>query len=296
MYNEAIHLRDVIDTLRHQIDGLFEHEIIIVNNASTDKSLDIIKSYPEINLVDLKVKIPISEARNIGFNQANFDILAFIDGDILVTRRWATELSSIIGELTTNPLQITGHKVDVSKNPSLIESAWFGSMKARSTNYINSGNLITTRSVMLETGGFNVALETGEDVDFCVRARRKGIIIKDNNYLHVHHEGYPKSVSHFVRRELWHGVGDFNSISYFLSSKVAVFSTFITVLIILLILFIFFGMLKESIIILSVIVTLNSFAAIARFRILGFRQFITVFLMHILYCVARTLSIFKVLQ
>lgn len=95
-------------------------------------------------------------------------------------------------------------------------------MRAKAPSYINGGNLITTRTLFQRLQGFDVDLETGEDVDFCERAKKHDARVVIDTGLKVFHEGYPKSVSRFVRRERWHGAGDFKDWGRVLQSRVAI--------------------------------------------------------------------------
>jgi GT2 family glycosyltransferase len=84
--------------------------------------------------------------------------------------------------------------------------------------------LIIHRSLFLKVGGFAPELETGEDCEFCFRAKRAGARIENDPELRVIHAGYPKSIRRFFGRERWHGKGDYLSLKTVLSSKPAILS------------------------------------------------------------------------
>ena len=60
-------------------------EMIIIDDCSTDKSIDIIEMYVKkekrIKLIKLDTNSGVSKARNIGFQSANGDYIAFLDSD-----------------------------------------------------------------------------------------------------------------------------------------------------------------------------------------------------------------------
>lgn len=58
-------------------------EIIVVNDASTDKTLKNLKKYKEkpIKIVDLKENMGVSNARNVGLEQATGKYILFVDSD-----------------------------------------------------------------------------------------------------------------------------------------------------------------------------------------------------------------------
>jgi Glycosyl transferase family group 2 len=123
-----------------------------------------------------------------------------------------------------NPLQVTGSRCDVSACPSWIERYWFKPLLELNTRYINSGHLITTRKLFNDLGGFDDQLESGEDYAFGMAASAAKALIINNPALAVIHEGYPKTLLQFARREMWHGKGDCESIQRIKSSNVALAS------------------------------------------------------------------------
>lgn len=127
--------------------------------------------------------------------------------------------------LREQPRTLTGDQYQLSQAPSWIERRWFGPLRRQPKAYINGGNIVTTRQLFDAIGGFDEQLETGEDVDFCMRAVRDGgaRLIQDQQFA-VHHEGFPRTVATFVRRERWHGLGDLGSWGSLVRSKVALMS------------------------------------------------------------------------
>jgi glycosyltransferase involved in cell wall biosynthesis len=224
-HNEAKHLPNLLDSIGRTID--YGVEVIIVDNGSSDHTADIAKQF-SCRVVQTNKKYFPSVARNIGANSCNSDLLVFLDADIIVTDSWAKELRRLASDSDfTDFPTITGDSYHMSLHPSWLEKYWFEPLRRRKTNYINGGNIIVCRKTFEEIGGFNQILETGEDVDFCERARRHGIRIIFNPLLIVHHEGFPQNLKHFFRREKWHGKGDFSSFQYFKKSRVAHISVLI---------------------------------------------------------------------
>lgn len=82
-YNVEQYIKRCLDSLVKQT--MDSYEIIVVNDCSTDKTLDIVKSfadrYENIVIVDKKVNEGLSEARNSGLKAAQGKYVAFVDGD-----------------------------------------------------------------------------------------------------------------------------------------------------------------------------------------------------------------------
>ncbi|MBP7461510.1 MAG: glycosyltransferase family 2 protein, partial [Candidatus Delongbacteria bacterium] len=75
-------------TLPQCLDGLFhssdqDFEVILVDDASSDRSLDIARDYP-IRCFQLPVNQGANHARNYGARYARGSILLFIDADIVI--------------------------------------------------------------------------------------------------------------------------------------------------------------------------------------------------------------------
>lgn len=67
-----------------------DYEIIAVNDASTDNSLEVLRSYEEkypekVRVIDSKVNLHQGGARNIGINASNSEWIGFIDSDDWIT-------------------------------------------------------------------------------------------------------------------------------------------------------------------------------------------------------------------
>lgn len=85
IYNNDKYLKRCIDSLVNQT--LYEIEIILVNDGSTDDSLLICREYAEkderIRVIN-KSNGGVSSARNIGIEKAQGEFLAFVDSDDFV--------------------------------------------------------------------------------------------------------------------------------------------------------------------------------------------------------------------
>lgn len=85
-YNVEQYIDDCLNTLVHQTIGVKNLEIILVNDASTDHTLDKLygweKQYPEqILVVTYERNIRQGGARNIGLQYATSEYIGFVDAD-----------------------------------------------------------------------------------------------------------------------------------------------------------------------------------------------------------------------
>ncbi len=85
-YNVEAYVERCIQSILHQTIGLDKMEILLVNDASTDHTLDILKNYEKqypqnIHVIDLEQNAGPSHARNVGIKHASTEYIAFVDSD-----------------------------------------------------------------------------------------------------------------------------------------------------------------------------------------------------------------------
>lgn len=82
VYNYAQYIERAIRSVFNQTLERSKYEIIIVNDASTDASTEILKNYEtDIRLVNLEKNVGLAEARNIGIRKARGQFVVFLDAD-----------------------------------------------------------------------------------------------------------------------------------------------------------------------------------------------------------------------
>lgn len=207
MFNEEKYISVCLDSLVKLKLG--NDQIIVVDNGSTDSSLDIVRRYAGVILVE-KPGATVASVRNAGASLATGDVLAFIDADCVLADDWRIQ---VMDTLELQKVSATGSKVGLPVKASWVEKAWCSQRtnSAGATGYINSGNFIVWRSVFVGVGGFDEALITGEDSEFCWRLRRSGHVVFENPEIKVRHLGNPKNLWSFYRQQRWHGLGMFGT-------------------------------------------------------------------------------------
>ena len=87
LYNKEKNIKKCITSLINQ--SLKEIEIIVVNDSSTDNSLEICKSFKDkrIRIISNKTNKGIGYTRNVGIKHAKGEYLAFVDADDYVDKQ-----------------------------------------------------------------------------------------------------------------------------------------------------------------------------------------------------------------
>ena len=157
--NEETHIGGVLDSVWDNVDGRFEFEVIVVDNGSSDRTLEIAREKGAICLH--APGCTISSLRNLGVLEASSDIFVFLDADVYLGKDWGVQSGSVMERLHNQPHIISGSLYGISEENNWIERIWFAPRTSQQDiNYINGGHLIIHRSLFTRVGGFDPELET----------------------------------------------------------------------------------------------------------------------------------------
>lgn len=220
--NEAAHMEDTIRSIRAQMDAVAEYEIIVADHGSSDAT-PAIAAAAGAKVLSRPFVRTIAALRNEGAAEAQGGVLVFVDADVRLTGEWGNNFPAALRRMLSEPSLVTGSLCTPPDNGTWLERYWFGSI--RTAAHVGTGHMIVNRAYFQSLGGFRNDLETGEDYDFSERVRRRGGAVIIEPKLRVIHDGYPKNLPGFIRREAWHGRGDLKALSRYLRSKVALAAT-----------------------------------------------------------------------
>jgi hypothetical protein len=175
-------------------------DIIVVDNGSTDRTCTISRELGITTLV--KPGITVGALRNSGAMVAKGQVLVFLDADISLTPEWIQALPGLLAKFQQKGPFVSGSKVHAHGRRTMIDRAWFTPDETEGgERYVNSGHLIVPKSLFATIGGFDETLVSGEDSEFCERARGLGFEILPVKEMIVIHRGTPKTIREFFRRE-----------------------------------------------------------------------------------------------
>jgi len=173
------------------------HEIVLVDNGSTDGSPDRIKNkFPGVTLLKNKANLGFAEGNNVGIRhlqKTGADYFLLLNNDTVVSDNF---LSRLIDEAERRPeCGILGPKIVYYDSPGVIWYAGggvsrltgrtyhFGLRKpdssaydsVRRVDFVTGCAMLIKRRVVDEIGGLDPDFfNSHEDVDFCLRARGRG--------------------------------------------------------------------------------------------------------------------------
>ena len=190
-------------------------EIIYVDNGSTDGSREFLKSRESKGLKTHDVHGgTIAAMRNSGARKSSGTYLSFIDSDCSVPESYFEEAIEV---LRSTGAAATGCEIHVPENAHWLEAAWHDlhySGRDRFVPYLNSGNFFVSRAAFQAVGGFREDMVTGEDAEIGQRLVSAGHRIFACPRVKAIHLGNPKSIREFYRRNVWHGLGMFGTVSW----------------------------------------------------------------------------------
>lgn len=156
-------------------------EIIIVDDASSDETGTVINSINDnrLRVISLPVNVGPSQARNIGWEHASGEYLAFLDADdVWLPDKLAVQLQVMsdpdIGMCYCDGLihqTATGNKFPISARISIPDRCSFIYILREQPSILPSGILIR-RDLFAEAGRFDPQIRFMEDWEFCLRAAR----------------------------------------------------------------------------------------------------------------------------
>ncbi len=203
-----------------------EWEILVIDNAPSDeRTKQLVASFPEVRYV-LEPKPGLDFARNCALCSATGELLAYLDDDVVVDRKW---LEGLMEAWAENPdaAAFTGLVLpnELATDAQILfeqrggfrrgfEKIRYGQifpgnpLHPCGAGIFGAGcNMTLRRNILLKIGGFDEALDTGAtlpgggDLDIFYRVIRAGYpLVYEPKYLvfHQHRQEYAK-----LRRQYW---------------------------------------------------------------------------------------------
>jgi glycosyltransferase involved in cell wall biosynthesis len=186
LYNKAPYIERAVKSVLSQDYPHFE--IIIVNDGSSDGGEKIVTK-----IVDERLKLVsqknagVSAARNTGAEEAQYEYLAFLDGDDTYEPNFLSEIVKLIGNFpnagiygTSNSfIYPNGKKVAEDfrylfngKEQGLLED-YFGLFAQIQKSPFSNSNLCIPKKIYQEFGGYKVGVKLTEDSDLWCRIALK---------------------------------------------------------------------------------------------------------------------------
>ena len=184
-YNEEAYLPACLESVLAQTRELGDAvEIIVVNNASSDRTREIALGYSGVRVVDEPRK-GLTFARQAGFAASTGELIANVDSDSRLTEGW---VAKVLAEFAAEPklVALSGPFIYYDMSPSQRVSVRvfyaiaylvyaLNRYVLRAGSMVQGGNFVLLRAALEKIGGFNTAIAFyGEDTDIARRMNQVG--------------------------------------------------------------------------------------------------------------------------
>jgi len=172
-----------------------ETEVIVVDDASADRTLNILLPLP-VTIITGGKNVGAAAATNVGMKRAKYEIVVSLDSDAVLKKDWlekilprfdAPEVGAVAGYIATGNTSIMGRLAGYHLEWQMEHGAIF-------QNQLSTTNTAYRASLLKEVGYFNESMRIGYDVDMSHRIKRAGYtLILEND----------ARCTHFWKDTLW---------------------------------------------------------------------------------------------
>ena len=268
-YNAEKIIEDCLNKIIQETTNIVS-EIIVVNDCSTDDTLKILNKFKEIKVISLKKNMGVGYARNQGAIEAQYQMLCFIDSDIIIEKNSiynllerfykSNDVGSVSGTQTLNNL----NRDSWTSNFVCLKSCYGTDTIQEETDFstICSEFCLISKEIFYEVGKWkSVSRAGGEEFDFGFKIKelnKKNIKLKNAGYSGYWCDIFQRSKNIIERTEKYIPIflkkKKFDSKGTFATGE-QVFSSFLTLLIFTIILLnIFFKLAFTKTILLTLII------------------------------------------
>jgi GT2 family glycosyltransferase len=191
-FNASADLERCLSSL-HASPPATPHEIVVVDNGSTDASVEIARKWSGVRLVELASNLGFARASNVGLRETHDTYVLLLNGDTIVPRG---AIDSLAGELDRHPdIAVVGPRlVDGAGRAELSFGRMIGpfnelrqrrlahsdaverlTRQRQYPDWVSGACLLVRRADAEAVGGLDERFFMyTEDVDFCASIRARG--------------------------------------------------------------------------------------------------------------------------
>jgi len=206
-------LATTIDRIENQTAGRDVYEVLVVDNNSSDDTQAVLAQkaakYPNFRYFS-QMKPGAAATRNIGIREATGDVVLFIDDDIFaepdlvekhIHYHAQSPGASIIGTVTSSWEDSTDPFLRYLRDKGIFNPYSIACSQPMDFSYYHTGNVSTSRKVLLEVDGFNEEFFVYgmEDIELGYRLEKHGCKMTPGVGAMGRHEYFP-TCEQFIER------------------------------------------------------------------------------------------------
>lgn len=187
-YNEEKIIATCLDSIERNCKGLLK-EVIVVDNGSTDRTVEIVSRYPHVRLVH-EPRQGTGNARQSGFEASGGEIVAYVDADTMVPPGWVEAIHTYF-QADSKLVLLSGpyRYFESEKYPLwLLNLMWWIALPAYwVVGYMaNAGNCVMRADALKRIGGHDRSLAFyGDDTDLARRMNAVGTTLWKSHFNNI---------------------------------------------------------------------------------------------------------------
>lgn len=210
-YNAASTIGDLLETLAEET-WTEPWEVIVVDNCSDDKSVEVVEQYfgkvRNLRIVKAHERRGKSYARNTGVAAAKGDAIAFCDADDVVGTGWLKAIGTALESMDCVACRVDFTKLNEQslaiqhgyhEQHHGLQKAWYPPY----LQHAGGGTLGVKRMVHDRIGGFDEAFPALQDTDYCFRVQLAGYQLHWIPEAVIHVRCRPGSTARFRQIREW---------------------------------------------------------------------------------------------
>jgi glucosyl-dolichyl phosphate glucuronosyltransferase len=165
-YNEGRYLQGLLDSLCRQTADPHSFRVLFVDNGSSDNTREVLELYRD--RLDLEYifepRLGLNIARNVGFQNARTDYVAYTDGDAVLSPNWVETILKVIDQSSPDLFGGPYLPYYVRTKPAWFKDQYNSLNKGSEMRLLNGNdflsgiNMIWKRQILERLGGFNSAV------------------------------------------------------------------------------------------------------------------------------------------
>jgi glycosyltransferase involved in cell wall biosynthesis len=216
--NQAWNIRRLIESVLEATSSIPSKEIILVDSASTDETVDLASRYP-LSILRLQPYQRLSPAagRYIGYKRSEGEFVLFLDGDMQLVQGWLAQALHVMRDTPRAGAMMSSRVIDLLPSAAIELTALPQKMctiapkEVSFATFAAGGAALYRRSVLEHVGTFNPYLCSDEEPELYLRIRHAGYQILQLDFPIVRHfTNAPETISALLsrrRRNFLLGVG-----------------------------------------------------------------------------------------
>lgn len=224
VFNKAEFTRQCLEALRPTLEGAGTGEVIVIDNASSDETPQILEGFPWVRAIRNETNLGFAGANNQGARESNGRFLVLLNNDTLPQPGWLASMLEVakdpsvgvVGARLLYPndrVQHAGvvvvgvpfskqafvpmhHNLNVAANDPHANSV-------HDYQAVTGACLVTPRELYFELDGLDEAFWNGyEDVDYCFKVGERGLRVVCDGAAALYHFESQSGAQRF-RKSLW---------------------------------------------------------------------------------------------